>query len=119
MPASFQFVRRTTLRMRTSEIDGKTYGPYYKGENDSLMDVDQIICAYHGIDCDDKVDSRPYFILVEWAFAALLNIGGSYIETKHIEWILERALKNKTDTIRFGKFLRWALLQQWRFEAWR
>lgn len=120
MSTSFKFVQRTTLKNEmVTWGDGTKHGPYYQGKNELLTEVDQIICAYHGIECDDKIDSKPYRILTEWAFAALLNIGGSYIEPRHIDWILEKCSYTPDAKVMFGKFLRWALLQQWQFVAWR
>ena len=93
------------------------YPDCWEGEIQNLSEVDEIICAYEGNEPDDKRFCPTYDYLVEVAFTALVCIGGSYIEQRHVDWIIEKSPQDARVQARFERLLRWVFLAQWRFQA--
>lgn len=90
-------------------------------EIEKLAKVDEIICKWHRIPVDKERFSVPYELAVEWAFAALMRLGGTYIERRHVDWIAKKSRGPKVsdvDAARFRHFLTWLFLEKYRFQAW-
>lgn len=142
MTSYYQFEDRKTIREQPYKIPytgvgGKkryTEGVEIKGDVVPLQTVDEQICEFVGLPKPDKKHfSPPMYEMTEWAFAALMNRGGGFIEQEHVAWLemtLTRIYVSNPESQYHGKktpaqvaaqvkLYEWAFLEQWRFSAWR
>lgn len=121
MPALYMFEDRSKLNTEDDLVGAneKSIVP--------LAIVDEEICQWVGEEYDKIRYSRYYNEMIDLAFASLLNLGGTTVQSAHVEWMEDRlhnhlssnkAVERKELAALTG-MIRWALLKRWRFSATR
>lgn len=117
-----------TLEEYTEYLEGGFKGPsiYIERETEKLQRVDEIICEFLGDPKPSiKRDSPGYHMCHDSGFWTLYRMGGSCIEEKHVNDMIERQTKFWIDKLkwsegkigRFQMLIRWVFLHKWVYQA--